>query len=59
MDSVESFPVRRDLDATATSNLVNRRPEDGFRARDFGETFQFSQANTETQHQTQYDHLFT
>jgi len=57
MDSNESFSVRRDLNAIATSNLVNRRPEDGFRARDFRETFQFRQENTETQHQTRYHHL--
>jgi hypothetical protein len=59
MDSNESFSVRRDLEVKATSNFVNRRPVAGFRARGFGEIFHFSQANTETQHQTRYDHLFT
>jgi len=59
MDSIESFSVRRDFEVTATSKFVNRRPVDGFRARGFGEIFQFSQANTETQHQTPYHHLFT
>ena len=59
MDFTDSFSVRRDLEVTATSNFVNRRSEDGFRARDFDEIFQFSQANTETQHQTRCDHLFT
>jgi hypothetical protein len=59
MDSIESFSLRRDLEVTATSNFVNRRTVDGFRARGFGEIFQFSQANTYTQHQTRYDHLFT
>jgi len=52
MDSIESFSVRRDLEVKAASNFVNRRPVDGFRARAFGEIFQFSQTNTETQHLT-------
>ena len=54
MDSHESFSARRDFAVKATSNFMNRRTVDGFRVRSFGEIFQFSQANTETQHQTRF-----